>query len=96
MKVDYAPRAIADLKRIGLQSRRAFGDAVAVALETYIRATVVRISVLPYGAQPLPNRPGVRVVPLVRYPFKIFYTAIEDRIVILHIRHSSRRSWEGE
>jgi toxin ParE1/3/4 len=96
MKVDYAPRATADLKRIGLQSRRAFGEAVAVALETYIRATVARIAVVPDGAQPLPNRLGVRVIPLGRYPFKIFYTVVGDRIIILHIRHSARRPWEKE
>jgi toxin ParE1/3/4 len=77
MKVEYAPRAIADLRKIGEQSRRAFGEAVAVALETYIRATVARIAVIPDGAQQLPQRPGVRVVPLVRYPFKIFYTSLQ-------------------
>jgi hypothetical protein len=40
MKVDYAPRAIADLMQIGERSRRVFSDAVAAALENYIRATV--------------------------------------------------------
>jgi toxin ParE1/3/4 len=96
MKVEFAPRATADLIKIGVQSRRAFGDAVAAALETYIRATVARIAVMPDGAQQLPQRPGVRVVPLVRYPFKIFYTVVGETITILHIRHAARRPWEGE
>jgi plasmid stabilization system protein ParE len=96
MKVEYAPRATADLIKIGAKSRRAFGDAVAAALETYIRATVARIAVIPDGAQQLPQRPGVRVVPLVRYPFKIFYTAAEGTITILHIRHAARRPWAEE
>jgi toxin ParE1/3/4 len=96
MKVEYAPRAGADLRKIGEQSRRAFGDDVAVALETYIRATVARIAVIPYSAQQLPQRPGVRVVPLVRYPFKIFYTVAEDSVTILHIRHAARRPWRPE
>jgi plasmid stabilization system protein ParE len=96
MKVEYAPRAIADLKKIGEQSRRAFGEAVAVALETYIRATVARIAIIPDGAHQLPQRPGVRVVPLVRYPFKIFYAVVADRIIILHIRHAARRPWRAE
>jgi toxin ParE1/3/4 len=96
MKVEFAPRATADLRRIGEQSRRAFGDAVAAALETYIRATVARISVAPDGAQRLPQRPEVRVVPLVRYPFKIFYTVVGETISILHIRHAARRPWRGE
>jgi plasmid stabilization system protein ParE len=72
MKVAYAPRAVADLSEIGVQSRRTFGSAVAAALETYIRATVARIAVMPESGQRLPERPAVRVVPLVRYPFKIF------------------------
>jgi toxin ParE1/3/4 len=96
MKVEYSPRAIADLTRIGEQSRRTFGDAVAAALETYIRATVARIAVVPDGAQQVPQRPGVRVVPLVRYPFKIFYAVAGDTINVLHIRHSARRPWGGE
>jgi toxin ParE1/3/4 len=95
MKVEFAPRATADLEKIGEQSRKAFGDAAAAALETYIRATVARISVVPEGAERLPQRPGVRVVPLVRYPFKIFYTIVGETISILHIRHASRRPWSG-
>ena len=71
MRVVYAPRAAADLREIGVQSRRAFGAAVAAALETYVRATVARIAVMPESGQRLPARPVVRVVPLVRYPFKI-------------------------
>jgi toxin ParE1/3/4 len=79
MKVEYAPRAAGDLARIGRRSRRKFGIAVAAALETYIRATVARIAVLPESGERLRERPEVRVVPLVRYPFKIFYTAPEKQ-----------------
>ncbi len=96
MKVEYAPRAIADLVRIGAQSRRVFGPAVAAALETFTRATVARVAVMPESGLQLPRRPNVRVVPLVRYPFKIFYAVDRDMITILHIRHAARRSWEGE
>jgi plasmid stabilization system protein ParE len=35
----------------------------------------------------------VRVVLLIRYPYKIFYRILQDRIRILHIRHTSRRPW---
>lgn len=96
MKINFAPCATADLIKIGEQSRRAFGDAVATALETYIRATIARIAVIPEGAQSLPQRPNVRVVPLVRYPFKIFYTVVGETVTILHIRHSARRPWPQE
>jgi plasmid stabilization system protein ParE len=93
MKIEYAPRAAADLLRIGTQSRKAFGDVVAAALEKHVRATVARIATMPESAQRLPQRPGVRVAPLGRYPFKIFYTVLGGTITILHIRHASRRPW---
>jgi toxin ParE1/3/4 len=96
MKVEFAPRASADLRKIGEQSRKAFGDAVAAGLETYIRATVARIAVIPEGAQRVSQRPGLRVVPLVRYPFKIFYTIVANGIIILHIRHPARRPWRAD
>lgn len=96
MKVEYAPRAVADLADIGAHSRKAFGDSVAIALETTIRATVARIALMPQSGQRMPQRHSVRVVPLVRYPFKVFYTATEDSVTILHIRHAARRPWIGE
>ncbi len=38
---------------------------------------------------------GVRVVPLVRYPFLIFYTVTDNEVVILHVRYAARmRPWE--
>jgi plasmid stabilization system protein ParE len=96
MRVDYAPQAAADLIEIGEWSRRVFGDPVAAALETYIRATIVRVAAMPEIGRRLPRRPDVRVVPLVRYPFKIFYTVGNDVVTILHIRHGARRLWRGE
>jgi plasmid stabilization system protein ParE len=96
MKVEYAPRATADLIEIGERSRRVFGDPVAGALETYIRATVARLAFIPELGQRLPEREGIRVIPLIRYPFKIFYTVSSETITILHIRHAARRPWEGK
>ena len=95
MKVEYAPRAQADLVHIGEHSRRNFGPAVAAALETYLRATIARIAALPESGERVPERQGVRVVPLVRYPFRIFYTVEENTVTILHIRHTARRPWRG-
>ena len=73
-----------------------FGNVVAASLEAHIRATVARIARMPEGAQQLVERPEVRVVPLVRYPFKIFYAVAEDTVEILHVRHASRRPWAGD
>jgi plasmid stabilization system protein ParE len=96
MNIVYAPRATSDLEQIGIHSGRAFGQAVAVALETFIRATIARIAVMPESGLRVPGRPGVRVVPLVRYPFKVFYTVERDALTILHVRHAARHPWEEE
>jgi len=96
MKVDYAPRAQADLAHIGEHSRRNFGPTVAAALEIYIRATVARIAAMPESGEIVTEREGVRVVPLVRYPFRIFYTVSRDTVTILHIRHTARRPWRDQ
>jgi toxin ParE1/3/4 len=65
-------------------------------MPAYIRATIARTAVMPQSGQRVPRRHGVRMVPLVRYPFKIFYSVTEDTVTILHIRHAWRRSWGGE
>jgi toxin ParE1/3/4 len=93
MRVEYALRAQADLATIGARSQRVYGPAVAAALETYIRATVARIAAIPEIGERLEERPEVRGIPLVRYLFKIYYTTSDDAVVILHIRHTSRRAW---
>jgi toxin ParE1/3/4 len=95
MKVEYSNRALADLRKISADSRRAFGDRVAESLETRIRALIERISKDPLSAPEIEQRPGVHVVPLIRYPFKIFYRVLEDRVRIQHIRHTARRPWQG-
>jgi hypothetical protein len=34
------------------------------------------------------------VVPLGRYPYKIFYRVTNDTVEILHIHHAARRPWD--
>jgi toxin ParE1/3/4 len=95
MKVAYAPHAQADLEAIAEYSRRAFAAVVTVALETYLRAAVARIAAMPAIGELVAERPNVRVVPLVRYPFRIFYLVDGDTVTILHIRHTARQQWQG-
>jgi len=92
MKVEYSKRAAADLRKISTDSR-AFGDAVAAAVELRIRKIIAHIAARPHGAARVIERPGMHVIPLIRYPYKIFYRVLGDRVRILHIRHSSRRPW---
>ena len=94
MKVEFTNRVVGDLRKISAESRKEFGDRVAAALELRIRNVVAQIANAPESAPRVEQRPGMRVVPLVRYPFKVFYRIVDDDTVrILHIRHAARRPW---
>jgi plasmid stabilization system protein ParE len=92
MKLEFSNRAITDLRKISAETL-ALGDNVAAAVEIRIRQIVARIARHPESAERVVERPGIRVVPLVNYPYKIFYRVLDDRVRILHMRHSSRRPW---
>ena len=96
MKVEFTNRAVGDLHNISIQSRKEFGASVAAALELRIRKAVEQIGDAPESAPRVEHRPGMRVLPLVRYPFKIFYRIVGDTVRILHIRHTARRPWTEE
>ncbi len=95
MKVEYSNRALTDLRKAAEDSRE-FGEAAGLALEARIVAVIRRIAEHPRAAQGVTDRPGIHVVPLIRFPYKIFYRAHEGSVTILHIRHTSRRPWIGE
>jgi toxin ParE1/3/4 len=63
-------------------------------------AASIREAVAQLGDQPLSgyrtDNPDVRVMFVVRYPYKIFYRIRETVVEILHIRHTSRRAWTGD
>ena len=92
MKVEYSNRALVDLRKASVDSR-VFGDRVSEALEKRIRDVIAFIADRPEGASGITERPGVRVIPLAPYPYKIFYRVLDDRVRILHVRHTSRRPW---
>jgi toxin ParE1/3/4 len=55
-----------------------------------LRTIVTRIGTWPESAQEVVQRPTIRSVPFIRYPYKIFYRVLADRIEILHVHHSAR------
>jgi plasmid stabilization system protein ParE len=92
MRIEYSRRATDDLRKVSADSR-AFGEMVAAAVEGRIREIITYIAEHPEAAARVVERPGMHVVPLIRYPYKIFYRILDDRVRILHIRHTSRRTW---
>lgn len=92
MNAVFSQAALEDLDTI-LAYTAIHYPSLEAKLEQRIRAVIARIERLPESATLLEGTSNTRVVPLLRYPFKIFYQVDADRILILHIHHSSRQSW---
>jgi toxin ParE1/3/4 len=90
VKLSYSPRAVGDLADIAgyLVARSPTG---ALSVESSIRKTIDIIAAFPQAGRALEQRPHVRVMPLGRYPYLLFYTVRGDEVVILHIRHGGRK-----
>ncbi len=93
MNVEYSKRAVEDLREIASYYQAAAGPGVAQAVAEGIRETVARIARHPESGRQVAQHRGVRVAPLLRYRYRIFYRVTGGTIRILHIRHMSRRPW---
>jgi toxin ParE1/3/4 len=90
MRVVYTDEALHDLDDI-LKYIAAHFPTAYQSFELRLRTVELRIGQWSQSAQQVADRPGVRMVPLVRYPYKIFYRVTADTVQILHIRHTARR-----
>ena len=95
MKVLWTEEALHDLDEIADYLITHF-PAVAPLLAKRINDTVARIRRWPQSARTSAGRPNVRVVPLGRFPYKIFYRVREDAIEVLHVHHGARQPWDEQ
>lgn len=89
MKVIYTDEALENLDEI-LAYISANYPTVYDAFQSRVRSVVERIGAWPDSAQEVAERPGVRVVPLIRYPYKVFYRTATEAVEILYIHHAAR------
>jgi len=94
MKVIYTDEALDNLDEILAYIAANYG-AIQVSFEKRLHIVITRIGAWPKSAQEVAGRPGVRVVPLVRYPYKIFYQVKTDIVEILYIHHAARQVPQG-
>jgi len=94
MKVVFTDGALRDLDAI-LAFIASKYPAISIAFEGRLASVMRRLGRWPNSAAQVEQRPGVRVIPLVRYPYKIFYRVTDDAVEILHIHHAARREpWD--
>jgi plasmid stabilization system protein ParE len=95
VKIRYSPRATRDLDAIYeyLIHRSPKGT---INVLTAIYASIEFIRRHPTATQ-VTAVPGVHAMIVRRYRFKIFYRILEAENVleVVHVRHTSRRSWSG-
>jgi toxin ParE1/3/4 len=87
MRVVYTDQAVHDLDNILKYIAAQFPTAYQ-SFERRLRTIELRIGQWPQSAQQVADRPGVRMVPLVRYPYKIFYRVTAEAV---EIRHTARQ-----
>jgi plasmid stabilization system protein ParE len=89
MNVVYAPRALRDLDSI-VAYHIERNPAGAFNVLGAIKSSIDTLSFFPQIGRLVDNA-GHRRVPVLRYPYLIFYRVAGDELLILHIRHTSRR-----
>jgi toxin ParE1/3/4 len=89
MNVVYAPRALRDLNGIAAYLSEREPAAARRALGA-IKSSIDTLSFFPQIGR-LVDDAGHRRVPVVRYPYVIFYRIAGGDLLILHVRHTSRR-----
>jgi plasmid stabilization system protein ParE len=86
MKVQYTRRATDDLTAIfSYITKDNPYAAVRVAVAAHLEHAPESGSAT--------DKPGIRRVSVVTYPYLIFYEILRDEIAIVHIRHGARRPW---
>lgn len=93
MRIAYSLRAEAELDSIFL-CLRARSSKAAVAVLRTIRQRIDALANFPESGRRT-NLAGVRSVTIPRYSYKVYYLIEGDEVLIIHIRHTSRRSWRG-
>ena len=90
MNVFWKRRALQDLDEIhAYVVQRSIKGAATVA--DRIAASVELIGDFPGVGRQLRKRPNIRTLPVGKYPYRIYYSIDADAVMILHVRHTSRR-----
>jgi plasmid stabilization system protein ParE len=89
MNVVYAPRALRDLESIAAFLTKHSPTGARNVLSA-IKSSIDSLTFFPQIGLVIDDADHRRM-PVIRYPYVIFYRIAGDDLLILHIRHTSRR-----
>lgn len=91
MKVRYSPRALVQLEEIHAYIATRNPRAAGIVIDR-IKELCDKLGDFP-GVGTQTDQTGVHVLPVVRYPYLIFYTVLRDadEVRVLRIRHGARK-----
>lgn len=94
MKLQWTPRAIADL---GAIHDWIAGDnpPAATSVVAFIRRRAELLAAFPALGRAT-DAVDIRIAPIVRYPYLLYHRVAADDVVILHVRHTSRDAPEAD
>ncbi|MDO8552862.1 MAG: type II toxin-antitoxin system RelE/ParE family toxin [bacterium] len=88
MRVRYTEEAISDVEEI--LSYIALRNPVAAGIVSeVIELTIARAASFPYSAQAT-DETSVRMIPVGRFPYLIFYSVVRNTVWVLRVRHAAR------
>ena len=92
LTIRFDTRALADLAEIRdyLVERSPSG---AERVRIHLVDTIERLADFPFLGRST-DEPEVRVMPLTRYPYLVFYAVLDDEVIILHVRHGAREPFD--
>jgi plasmid stabilization system protein ParE len=88
MRLTWSPRARGDIDAIHDWVRQ-HSETGATCVVAEIRKTAELIARHP-GIGRSTDRPPIRVLHVVRFPYLIYFMVVTDEVVILHVRHGAR------
>ena len=90
MRIRYRPTAVAQLDAIFSYIAQRSPQSATRVVET-IKRNIDRLAEFRYSAR-ASEVPGIRELPIVRYPYIVFYAVddVANEIHILRIRHTSQ------
>ena len=90
MRVRFSAPARADLDSIAVYIWSHY-PAIAPQVEARIRRVIAHIAEWPESAPLVAQRTGIRMMPVGRYPCRIYYRVVEGTVEIARVRHTAQR-----